>query len=75
MQLMQRFNCDNCGEGFIARVADRKRGWARFCSKSCKAVKQNRDIKESARRLKESSTASRKRRCSRARPILRAAHL
>jgi hypothetical protein len=26
-----------CGEIFSARVADVKRGWARFCSKSCKA--------------------------------------
>lgn len=24
----------------MARVADRKRGWGRFCSKSCKAIKQ-----------------------------------
>ncbi len=29
-----------CGIAFMARIADRKRGWARFCSKSCKAVKQ-----------------------------------
>lgn len=33
-------NCDRCKKGFTARVADRKRGWARFCSKSCKAIKQ-----------------------------------
>lgn len=34
--------CQNkkCGCLFMARVADRKRGWAKFCSKSCKAVKQ-----------------------------------
>lgn len=32
--------CKNCGDMFTARVADRKRGWARFCSKSCKALKQ-----------------------------------
>lgn len=32
--------CKNCGGSFEARVADRKRGWARFCSKSCKAIKQ-----------------------------------
>ena len=32
--------CLNCGDPFTARTADRKRGWARFCSKSCKAVKQ-----------------------------------
>jgi hypothetical protein len=29
--------CQNCGGGFVAKKADRKRGWARFCSKSCKA--------------------------------------
>lgn len=26
-----------CGVSFLARVADRKRGWARHCSKSCAA--------------------------------------
>ena len=32
--------CECCKSSFTARVADRKRGWARFCSKSCKAIKQ-----------------------------------
>lgn len=32
--------CKQCKQIFTARVADRKRGWARFCSKSCKAKKQ-----------------------------------
>lgn len=32
--------CENCGALFTARSADVKRGWAKFCSKSCKAVKQ-----------------------------------
>jgi hypothetical protein len=32
--------CARCGDTFTARVADRKRGWARFCSKSCKAKTQ-----------------------------------
>lgn len=32
--------CACCKEPFTARVADRNRGWARFCSKSCKAIKQ-----------------------------------
>ena len=32
--------CERCGGIFEAKVADRKRGWARFCSKSCKAIKQ-----------------------------------
>lgn len=32
--------CKHCGRKFMARVADRARGWARFCSKSCKAIDQ-----------------------------------
>lgn len=32
--------CQCCKTEFSARVADRKRGWARFCSKSCKAIRQ-----------------------------------
>lgn len=31
-----------CGNKFTARVADVKRGWGKFCSKSCKAIKQER---------------------------------
>lgn len=34
--------CKCCKKRFMARVADRKRGWGQFCSKSCKAIKQNR---------------------------------
>ncbi len=34
--------CKFCKEEFTARVADRKRGWAKFCSKSCKAKHQER---------------------------------
>lgn len=30
-------NCQRCKQPFTARVADRKRGWGKFCSKSCKA--------------------------------------
>lgn len=30
----------SCGLPFTARVADRKRGWGKFCSKACKAVVQ-----------------------------------
>ena len=32
--------CKCCGDTFTARVADRNRGWAKFCSKSCKAIRQ-----------------------------------
>jgi hypothetical protein len=34
------YNCQRCQQPFTARVADRNRGWARFCSKSCKAIRQ-----------------------------------
>lgn len=34
------YKCERCKDPFSARTADRKRGWARFCSKSCKAIKQ-----------------------------------
>lgn len=32
--------CEWCRQKFEARIADRKRGWARFCSKTCKASEQ-----------------------------------
>lgn len=32
--------CKRCKEPFMARVADRKRGWGKYCSKSCKAIRQ-----------------------------------
>lgn len=32
--------CKWCKKPFKARSADVKRGWALFCSKSCKAMKQ-----------------------------------
>ena len=34
--------CKNCKESFTARTADVKRGWAKFCCKSCKAKWQTR---------------------------------
>jgi hypothetical protein len=34
------YKCQCCKQDFVARTADRKRGWARFCSKSCKAIRQ-----------------------------------
>ena len=34
------YSCQRCKQPFTARVADRNRGWAKFCSKSCKAIKQ-----------------------------------
>ncbi len=38
--MKQTYQCKSCGDDFVARVADRNRGWARFCSKSCKASHQ-----------------------------------
>lgn len=35
-----KVRCKTCRDPFMARVADRKRGWGKFCSKSCKAKKQ-----------------------------------
>ena len=32
--------CKKCNCDFQARIADRKRGWGKFCSKSCKAKEQ-----------------------------------
>lgn len=40
MPTMATYKCKECSKPFEARTADRARGWARFCSKSCKAVKQ-----------------------------------
>lgn len=34
---LDEYKCKCCGHKFIARVADRNRGWARFCDKSCAA--------------------------------------
>jgi endogenous inhibitor of DNA gyrase (YacG/DUF329 family) len=35
-----QYRCHSCGKLFTARVADRNRGWAKFCSKSCKQIMQ-----------------------------------
>ena len=37
---MADFSCKHCNKTFKARVVDRNRGWAQFCSKSCKAFHQ-----------------------------------
>lgn len=38
--MMTIYKCKQCREPFSAREADRKRGWALYCSKSCKAKRQ-----------------------------------
>lgn len=45
------YKCACCGDPFTARTADRKRGWARFCSKRCKAIKQEARTGQYAARL------------------------
>lgn len=40
MPRMEERTCKWCKTKFQARSADVKRGWALFCSKSCKAMKQ-----------------------------------
>jgi len=42
MAATAEYACLRCKQPFIARTADRKRGWARYCSKSCKASRQER---------------------------------
>lgn len=34
--------CECCGKSMTVRTADIKRGWGRFCSKTCKARHQER---------------------------------
>ena len=45
---MPIYYCEWCRGPFTARSADRKRGWARFCSKSCKAKKQEKRTGQNA---------------------------
>jgi hypothetical protein len=35
--------CKRCGKSFFARIADRNRGWAKSCSKSCAATVSNKE--------------------------------
>lgn len=50
MTSTETYNCKNCGRHFTARTADRARGWAKFCSKSCKAIKQTKEKIKKAQR-------------------------
>ena len=34
------YACECCNRLFTARTADRERGWAQYCSKTCKAIHQ-----------------------------------
>lgn len=39
-----QFKCQRCGATFTARIADRARGWAKSCSKSCAANVRERKL-------------------------------
>jgi hypothetical protein len=51
MPKMVQRRCKNCGDPFMARAADVKRGWGNFCTKSCKASKQEKRTGQYARHL------------------------
>jgi endogenous inhibitor of DNA gyrase (YacG/DUF329 family) len=51
MPKMVQRQCKNCGDPFTARAADVKRGWGNFCSKTCKAIKQEKRTGQYARHL------------------------
>lgn len=40
--------CEWCGKLHEVRVADLNRGWGRFCSKRCKAMKQEKRTGQNA---------------------------
>jgi hypothetical protein len=54
--------CKNphCKASFQARSADVKRGWGKFCSKSCKAVKQESGTGQMKHYLRTGSPLTRK---------------
>lgn len=41
--------CATCKQPMTVRLADHKRGWGKFCSKSCKALKQEQRTGQYAR--------------------------
>ncbi len=53
--------CKQCNKKFEARVADRKRGWAIFCSKSCKGLYKFATGKSGATRTTKKQNAAHRR--------------
>lgn len=51
MAKMIERTCECCKTKFLARQADVNRGWAKFCSKSCKAIKQEKQTGQYANYL------------------------
>lgn len=70
MATMVQRKC-RCGKDFQARAADVKRGWGKFCSKSCKAVEQERHTRQYADYLSGNTATQKKERRS-ARKVKRA---
>ncbi|MEB8380646.1 hypothetical protein NYW84_06170 [Acinetobacter junii] len=48
MASMTERKCKYCLKVFLARTADVNRGWAKFCSKSCKAKEQEKRTGQNA---------------------------
>lgn len=53
--MMVQRKCQNCKCQFQARQADVNRGWAKYCSKSCKAIKQEKRTGQYAQYLNRQS--------------------
>ena len=49
--------CEGCGVVFHPRVADVRRGWGRFHSKRCKAIKQEQRTGQFAEYIRQRATA------------------
>jgi hypothetical protein len=51
-------SCDWCRKSFMARAVDVKRGWAKFCSKSCKASEQEKRTRQNRAHLVQRSSCT-----------------
>lgn len=58
MASMIKVVCNNkqCKTVFSARTADVKRGWGKFCSKSCKAIVQEKKTGQYSKFLRNSDS-------------------
>ena len=52
-------NCKHCGKAIKVRQADLNRGWGKFCSKSCKAKRQEQKTGQYSRYLNRQFSTSR----------------
>ncbi len=39
-EILKTYYCESCGNHFDARQTDRRRGWAKCCSKKCAAIRR-----------------------------------